>query len=118
LSIDDEDLKAHLTEALEKKASGVFLWIVLVVALLNRDSRRGHTHEILKRLDHLPAELSDLVEELLERGTCSVYLPSLLRWVSFSSKPLYLDELYTTSLFEARSAELPQMIYGDLKTFT
>jgi hypothetical protein len=34
-SIDDEDLKRHLTEALEKKASGVFLWIVLVVALLN-----------------------------------------------------------------------------------
>jgi hypothetical protein len=118
LSIEDEDLKRHLTEALEKKASGVFLWIVLVVALLNRDSRRGHSHEILKRLDHLPAELSDLFKELLERGDCSVYLPSLLRWISFSSESLRLIDLHTILLFGARSAGIPQMTYKDLNMVT
>jgi hypothetical protein len=118
LAVSNEDLKTHLTKVLETKASGVFLWIVLVVELLNRDSRRGYAHEILKRLDQIPAKLSDLFEELLGRGTCSAYLPSLLRWASFSRQPLTPEQLYIASMSAAQNIGSPHMTNGDLESVT
>jgi hypothetical protein len=77
LTIDDESLKEKLAAMIEDKATEIFLWVVLVVALVNQDDRRGNANEIHKRLEQIPVELSRLFGELLERGTCKPYLRPL-----------------------------------------
>jgi hypothetical protein len=100
LTIDNVILRKHLAEVLEEKACGVFLWVVLVVALLNGEDRRGNAHDMHNRLDEIPTELSQLFDELLQRGTRNAYLRPLLQWVAFSNEPLSREELYCALLSE------------------
>jgi hypothetical protein len=103
LFIDDEVLKKELTEVIEQKASGVFLWVVLVIALLNGDDRRGEAHAMHKRLSEIPAELSKLFDELLKRGTPSIYLRPILRLVTFGPPRMRAKELYNAVLPEVQT---------------
>lgn len=116
LFIDDEVLKQELTEVIEKTASGVFIWIVLVIALLNGDDRRGDAHAMHKRLSEIPAELSKLFDELLERGTHSIYLRSILQLVTFGPPRMAPAELYNALLPEVqtvRAYDDPRTDHGD-----
>jgi hypothetical protein len=92
--IDSKALKHNLAKTIRSKAYGVFLWVVLVEALVNQDDRYGEMRGIYERLSQIPEELSDLFNELIGRGTCSKYFRPLLRWVAFSRRPLMPEELY------------------------
>ena len=94
LMIDAKTLKRNLAEAIRSKAYGVFLWVVLVVALVNQDDRNGNAAEIYQRLKQIPTGLSDLFNELIGRGTNSDHFRPLLQWVAFSERPLKLTDLY------------------------
>jgi len=51
---------------LKQKASGVFLWVTLVVKILLRGLRNGDDIErLLKHLDQLPSKLEDLFKQIL-----------------------------------------------------
>jgi hypothetical protein len=104
LMIDGKDLKRNLTKLIGSRAHGVFLWVVLVVALVNQDDRNGNAAQIYQRLDQIPTELSELFNELIGRGTHSEYFRPLLQWVAYSTRPLTPSELYCT------------LVYGALKT--
>ncbi|GAB7324746.1 hypothetical protein MBLNU13_g08603t1 [Cladosporium sp. NU13] len=93
LLIDRMELKRGLAESIRLRAHGVFLWVVLVVALVNQDDRNGNAAEIYHRLDQIPTGLSDLFKELIARGTKSNHLRPLLQWVAFSDRPLAPREL-------------------------
>ena len=55
--------------AVQAKAKGIFMWVVLVVRILNEESDRGSNNaELRKCLDRIPAELHDLFQDILQRG--------------------------------------------------
>lgn len=119
LLIDRNDLKRDLAESIRCRAYGVFLWVILVVALVNQDDRNGNAAGIYQRLDQIPTELSDLFNELIERGTKSYHLRPLLQWVAFSIPPLTPAELYCTLTNEASKIylETPAFQQNNLAKF-
>ncbi|KAM0704220.1 hypothetical protein Q7P35_008453 [Cladosporium inversicolor] len=119
LLIDREDLKRDLAEAIRSKAYGVFLWVVLVVALVNQDDRNGNAADIYQGLDQIPTGLSDLFNELIQRGTSSDHFLPLLQWVAFTIRPLKSAELYCILVPGALTPELktPAFDENDLAKF-
>lgn len=77
------------------KASGVFLWVVLVVHILNEHHSRGLVHELEESLNDIPEDLDNLFAEILQGGSQEKpYLFPLLQWVAFAHRPLKREELY------------------------
>jgi len=65
---DNEDIALLLVDDITKKASGVFLWVYLVVkSLLTGISNADTMSELQERLDALPSDLEDLFDKLLEK---------------------------------------------------
>ncbi|KAK1622933.1 hypothetical protein BDP81DRAFT_454944 [Colletotrichum phormii] len=109
----DKDLEAYVQNALSPttpqqetestaqilhKASGVFMWVVLVVEILIKVIRTGRIHEIEETLEWLPPELSKLFAEML--GKDDEYMGDLLlsvQWLLFGTlsglKPGFLPQL-------------------------
>lgn len=59
----------ELRQAVQAKAQGVFVWVVLVVRIPNKESDRGSNNASLRKcLDHIPSELHKLFEEILQKG--------------------------------------------------
>ncbi|TDZ34958.1 Vegetative incompatibility protein HET-E-1 [Colletotrichum spinosum] len=86
-----EDITASILE----KASGVFMWVVLVVDILNKEFDRGRMFAVKKRLSEIPPGLSELFMNILTRD--SVNLDDLLlsvQWILFSKRPLNRREYY------------------------
>lgn len=57
--------QAEIKAELLRKYSGIFLWVVLVVHMLNREYARGNVLALRKRLDEIPADLHAVFEKVL-----------------------------------------------------
>ncbi|MCJ1405012.1 hypothetical protein MMC11_008238 [Xylographa trunciseda] len=87
-----EDLRSELYN----KASGVFLWVVLVVPILNRLYDHGQVGAMRKRLSEIPKELDDLFTDILTRdANRKDEAILLLQWTLFAERPLSPVELYS-----------------------
>ncbi|KAI1073061.1 hypothetical protein LB507_009050, partial [Fusarium sp. FIESC RH6] len=94
LRIKDPALLAELKDQMLVKASGVFLWVVLVVDRLNDENRRGRLN-LRKRLEQIPNGLGDLFREMLRRDASNeAELQLCLMWILLSKRPLKPDEYY------------------------
>ncbi|KAJ0153294.1 Beauvericin cluster-specific repressor BEA4 [Fusarium oxysporum f. sp. albedinis] len=94
LRIKSRPLLAELQEKMLDKAAGVFLWVVLVVNILNQESRRGGL-ALKRRLEEVPSGLSDLFKDLLKRDTANMEeLQLSLLWILLSKRPLKPEEYY------------------------
>ncbi|KAH7487054.1 hypothetical protein FOMA001_g5725 [Fusarium oxysporum f. sp. matthiolae] len=94
LRIKDSSLLADFQEKMLEKAAGVFLWVVLVVDILNKENRRGRL-AMRRRLEQVPSGLSDLFKDLLKRDTTNMEeLQLSLLWILLSNRPLKPDEYY------------------------
>ncbi|KAF4866652.1 Vegetative incompatibility protein HET-E-1 [Colletotrichum siamense] len=83
------------------KAGGVFMWVVLVVATLNKEFARGYGRMriVQKRLNDIPTELSDLFKDILTRDNDNMEdLLLCIQWVLFSESPLRPEEFYFAML--------------------
>jgi ankyrin repeat protein len=82
--------------AVQAKAKGIFMWVVLVVRILNEESDHGSDNaELRECLDRIPAELHNLFQDILQRGIRdNKYLLPILQWISFAQRPLTREELY------------------------
>lgn len=79
---------AALREELLAKSGGVFLWVVLVVDILNKELSRGGL-ALKKRLAELPSGLSELFKDLLRRDDESMEaLLICVLWVLCAKAPL------------------------------
>lgn len=81
------------------KAGGVFMWVVLVVQVLNTEFVRGRRSRVEQRLQEIPAGLSDLFKDILKRDSTNI--PDLLlciQWVLFAKRPLTLKEFHFAML--------------------
>jgi hypothetical protein len=95
LRIENAVMHAQLASTICKRASGVFLWVVLVVKILNKEADRGNQHKIQAKLQELPTSLHNLFDTIVERGSDNnaCLLPTLI-WVLFSRGSLQPIELY------------------------
>ncbi|PNP40031.1 hypothetical protein TGAMA5MH_07953 [Trichoderma gamsii] len=85
-----EDLRLEVLE----KAAGVFLWVVLVVNILNKENRRGGL-ALNKRLAETPSGLSELFKDLLRRDNENMEeLLLCILWILYAKRPLRPDEYY------------------------
>ena len=95
LCIGHDDLAEKIRCDLQEKASGVFMWIVLVVDILNKEYDDGHKHVLRTRIQQLPRDLHDLFHDILTRnGHTTSGLLLCIQWVLFAQQPLTPKQLY------------------------
>jgi ankyrin repeat protein len=84
-----------IRENIRDKASGVFMWIVLVVQILNKAYDEGHIHALQKKLREIPKDLNELFRQILTRDSRNMAEMKLcLQWVLHANRPLKREELY------------------------
>ncbi|KAF4549910.1 NACHT domain-containing protein 4 [Elsinoe fawcettii] len=66
LELHDTHLMAQVSELMMSKANGVFLWIKLVVQMMNEDDANGVGSPIMTRLEEVPSELDELVSGIVK----------------------------------------------------
>ncbi|KAF4833518.1 Ankyrin-1 [Colletotrichum siamense] len=82
----------ELTQEILRKASGVFMWVVLVIDILNREFQRGRMFAVKSRLQEIPPRLSDLFRDILTRDNENMDdLLLSIQWILFSKRPLRLE---------------------------
>ncbi|KAK6452397.1 hypothetical protein FP744_10008648 [Trichoderma asperellum] len=86
-----------LRDEILAKSSGIFLWTVLVLDILNREYSKS-TMPIKKmrdRLKEIPPKLNNLFQMILTRDGENLELTeACLKWILFASRPLNPPELY------------------------
>ncbi|KAJ2997270.1 hypothetical protein NUW58_g700 [Xylaria curta] len=98
LHIEDASIERQIRE----KAGGIFMWVVLVIAMLNKADDEGRLEAIQKTLDELPSDLEGVFNTLL--GKCNSDKPemiSMLQWVLLSKRRLTPEELYIAAVSES-----------------
>ncbi|RMZ87413.1 hypothetical protein DV736_g5365, partial [Chaetothyriales sp. CBS 134916] len=90
-----EEIRMQIRE----KANGVFLWAVLVVPILNEEFKRGRIFGVKKKLQEIPAELSELFKDILTKDCANMDdLLLCLQWILFAERPLRREEFYFAML--------------------
>jgi hypothetical protein len=94
LRLGNGQLEEELATEILHKSSGVFLWVVLVVAILNKEGDRGNQHLLRAQLQRIPTGLFDILEEIQYQDASDERFLPAIRWVLFSCVPLKAEELY------------------------
>jgi hypothetical protein len=94
LRIDDSALARDLASEIKSRSSGVFLWVVLVVAILNKMHDRGNRHQLLASLRKLPDELHSLFQQIIQDSRDRAGMVDLFLWILYAQGPLELEECY------------------------
>lgn len=86
---------AEIQADIQDRASGIFLWVVLVINILKEDIARGQVHQLKVRLKRVPKDLNKLFEQILRRGSQNDEILRLtILWIMYASRPLSKEELY------------------------
>ncbi|KAJ5833461.1 hypothetical protein N7474_001772 [Penicillium riverlandense] len=94
LRIEDTALFEELRPQILGKADGVFMWVVLVVDILNKEYRRG-AMALRRRLAEIPSHLSDLFKDILRRDNENMEeLLLCILWILCAKRPLQPKEFY------------------------
>lgn len=95
LKIGHSNVAEELKAELQAKSSGIFMWVVLVVGILNKEFDRGRIHALRTRLRDIPPDLHDLFRDILTRDTRDRNeLILSIQWVLFAKSPLKPEEFY------------------------
>ncbi|KAF2789178.1 hypothetical protein K505DRAFT_97232 [Melanomma pulvis-pyrius CBS 109.77] len=95
LQIGHSAIAIQVRMELLNKASGVFMWVVLVVQILNDSYERGRMDELQRRLEEIPADLHELYRQILTRDLHRQdELVLCMQWVLLAKQPLRPVELY------------------------
>ncbi|KAE8550581.1 hypothetical protein TMatcc_008625 [Talaromyces marneffei ATCC 18224] len=90
-----DDIKAEIL----RKSSGIFLWVALVIPMLNKEHDRDRTKALKRRLDEIPAGLRDLFIDILTRDCNNVdEMVLCVQLILFAKRPLSPQELYVALL--------------------
>ena len=87
----DDDIKAKV----RTKAGGIFMWVVIVVSLLNKAYDDGRLEAMREVLEEVPSDLEEVFNKLLsqdDRNTVETI--RMLQWVLLSRRPLKPEELF------------------------
>ncbi|KLU89624.1 ankyrin repeat domain-containing protein [Magnaporthiopsis poae ATCC 64411] len=87
----DDDIKAKV----RGKAGGIFMWVVIVVSLLNQAYDDGRLEAMRKALEEVPADLEEVFNKLLGKADPNkAETIRMLQWVLLSRRPLKPEELF------------------------
>lgn len=97
----------YIRNRIIQNAAGVFMWVILVVDILNKEFRRGRIFAIQRRLQQIPNKLGDLFRGLLRRDREEMEdLVLCVQWVLYANNPLSPKELYFAVLSGLSSEDL------------
>jgi ankyrin repeat protein len=97
------------------RASGIFLWVVLVVRILNDAYDAGRTHALQGLLEEIPNELDELFANILTRDFKTRNESILcLQWLLFAQRPLRREELYFAILSGTEPAILREWGHAEV----
>lgn len=104
LRIGRSELALEIQRELQRKASGVFLWVVLVTRILNEEMDRGNIHQLRDRLNATPGDLYALFEDALQISSPreGKLLTLILQLVLFSHTKLSLQDLYFAAIHQVK----------------
>lgn len=97
LLTEDNLIKCQVRE----RADGIFMWAVLVVAMLNKayDEGRNSYKAMQTTLEEVPSTLEGVFSSLLGKSVSDrAELVRMLQWVLFSQRPLSPKELYIAAV--------------------
>ncbi|KAK3935221.1 hypothetical protein QBC46DRAFT_462210 [Diplogelasinospora grovesii] len=84
-----------IREEILRKADGVFMWVILVVEILNEEFKNGRIFAVKKRLQETPPKLSELFKDILTRDNKNMAdLLLCLQWILYAKRPLKREEFY------------------------
>ncbi|KAJ8133100.1 hypothetical protein O1611_g522 [Lasiodiplodia mahajangana] len=86
---------AEIKATLFSKAADVFLWLFLVIRILNELYRNGRGHEIKGKLADTPTELNELFMEIITKDTKDMdeFLLSI-QWILYAQVRLTVKQFY------------------------
>ncbi|KAF1951903.1 HET-domain-containing protein [Byssothecium circinans] len=116
LKIGKSKIAQQIRSELQEKASGVFMWVVLVVGILNKEHDRGRIYGLRRRLQEIPGDLHKLFRDILTRDSHNRdELVLCIQLVLFAKQPLSPEQLYFAVLsgFEPVSKWDPDEVTKD-----
>ncbi|KAF2006368.1 HET-domain-containing protein [Amniculicola lignicola CBS 123094] len=95
LKIGKSKIAQQIRLELQAKASGIFMWVVLVVGMLNKEWDRGQVHALRRKLQEIPGDLHELFRDVLTRDSNNKeHLVLCIQWVLFAKQPLSPEQFY------------------------
>jgi len=90
---------SSIQEDIIKKARGVFLWVVLVLAMLRKKRNAGRLDEIKDVVDRAPSGLDELFQDILNKDESNRAETILMfQLVLFANRLLAPEELYFATI--------------------
>ncbi|KAI1866878.1 uncharacterized protein JN550_007425 [Neoarthrinium moseri] len=115
LRIGHSKLSEQIRSELQEKACGVFMWVVLVVDILNQEYDAGQMHSLRQRLRQLPGDLHALFHDILTRDVKRQdSLLLCIQWLLFAKRPLTPKQLYLAVLSGTESSHLEECHSDDI----
>ncbi|KAL7946934.1 ankyrin repeat-containing domain protein [Trichoderma barbatum] len=97
LTKTDEEIKREVI----KKASGVFMWVVLVIEMLNKAYDEGRIEAMHQKLQDLPSELDDVFRTIIIKDNPNKQETLFMfQCVLFCKRLLRPEELYFAMIYE------------------
>jgi ankyrin repeat protein len=113
LEIGHSKIANEVREDLQRKASGVFMWVVLVVDILQKEYDRGRMYALKQRLREIPDGLHELFHDILTRDSRDKQgLILSIQWVLFAKQPLSPEQLYFAILSGVEPELVSQWDFG------
>jgi ankyrin repeat protein len=107
LRIGCSNIAKEIRNELREKASGVFMWVVLVVNILNEEYDGGRIYKLRQRLRDIPSDLHKLFHDILTRDSVNRdQLILCVQWILFAQQPLKPEQLYFAILSGVEPEEL------------
>ena len=95
LKIGHSKVAEQIRIELQEKALGIFMWVILVVGILNKEHDGGRIYTLRRRLREIPGDLHELFRDILTRDSDNRdELILCIQWVLFSRQPLSPEEVY------------------------
>ncbi|KAL7796213.1 hypothetical protein V8C43DRAFT_314272 [Trichoderma afarasin] len=95
LKVPQNQVAEEIYIDIQKRASGVFLWVILVVEMLNMEHDGDHIYNLREKLRDIPEEVHKLFHGILTRARANKEQVLLcIQWVLFSRQPLKPEQLY------------------------
>lgn len=115
LKIGTDRFANRIRSQLIEKASGIFIWVVLVVQILNKEFDHGNRDELWKRLQHIPDDLNDLFQDILTRDNRdATKLLLCTRWILFAKQPLTPQQLYLAILVTVNNSATASWRFSEI----
>ena len=112
---EEQDLQSAIQEQLFRKANGIFMWVVLVVQLLNQAFEEGRITKVEEKLRNIPDDLDKVFRLILEKySPYNSETVLMLQWTLFAQRPLRPEDLY----FAVLSGVEPSALAPWNKAFT